>query len=317
MSGGASPVVVVGVPVWHGATFVGETLRSVLAQDGVTLRLVISVDGADEASAGACEPFLRDDRVKLVIQPSRLGWVRNSAAVLAAAAAGAAHYACLQPHDDIMEETYLSSLLAVAEAAPQAAVVYSDIRAFGDLDVLIHQPSVIGSPLARLTILLIDHFNAVAFRGLTRVSALRAVEPISGNPFDDFAADTVWMARLATVGDLICVPRSLYRKRYHAGNVHAEWNRWSRERQISAWTRHCLDMLAEALKLAKDAAARTMLVEATRIRLFQSGGTQLIFHRVMSALTAEERARVFLEFDPAVAQLCRAKTDEPTRPSSS
>src|SRR5207247_2207458 len=128
-------------------------------------------------------------------------------------------YACLQPHDDIMEETYLSSLLAVAEAAPQAAVVYSDIRAFGDGDNLIHQPSVIGSPLARLATLLIDHFNAVAFRGLTRVSALRAVEPISGNPFDDFAADTVWMARLATVGDLICVPRSLYRKRYPAGNV--------------------------------------------------------------------------------------------------
>ena len=302
MSGSSNPVVVVGVPVWRGASFVGETLRSVLAQEGVTLRVVISVDGADQASAAACAPFLGDTRVKLMVQPARLGWVQNSAAVLGVAVAEAADYACIQPHDDIMEATYLSSLLAVAEAAPQAAAVYSDLQAFGDFDFLIHQPSVIGSPLARLTTLLTDHFNAVAFRGLTRVSALRAVEPISGNSFDDFAVDTIWMARLATVGDLVCVPRLLYRKRYHAGNTHFEWNRWPRERQIAAWTRHCLDMLAEALKLAKDAAARNMLVEAARVRLFQSGGTPMIFHGVMSALSTEERARVLLEFDPAVSR---------------
>jgi len=311
VSGSPHPVVVVGVPVWRGANFVGETLRSVLAQEGAVLRVVISVDGADETSAAACEPFLGDARVKLMVQPSRLGWVRNSAAVLGIAAAEAADYACVQPHDDIMEKTYLSSLLAVAEATPQAAVVYSDIRAFGDTDILIHQPSVIGPPLARLATLLIDHFNAVAFRGLTRISALRAVEPISGNPFDDFAADTVWMARLATVGDLVCVPRSLYRKRYHAGNTHSEWNSWPRERQIAAWTRHCLDMLAEALKLAKDAATKNMLVEAARVRLFQSGGTPMIFYRVISTLSAKERARVLLEFDPVVAQLCRVGQDEP------
>ena len=305
MSGNPARVVVVGVPVWRGADFVGQTLTSVLAQDGATLKVIISVDGADAASAAACEPFLGDPRVTLVVQQSRLGWVRNVAAVLAAAAAEAADYACIQPHDDIMENGYLSSLLAAAEAAPQAAVAYSDIQAFGDIDIRIHQPSVVGSPLARLATLLIDHFNAVAFRGLTRISALRAVAPISGNQCDDFAADTVWMTRLAVVGDLICVPRALYRKRYHAGNTHTEWSRWSRERQVAAWTRHCIDMLAEALKPASNAAARNMLVEAARLRLFQTGGTPLAFHNVISTLTEAERAGVLLEFDPAVAQLCR------------
>jgi hypothetical protein len=125
-----------------------------------------------------------------------------------------------------MEENYMSSLLGVAEAAPQAAVVYTDIQAFGDLDIRIHQLSITGEPLDRLATLLTNHFNAVAFRGLTRISALRDVEPISGNAFDDFAADTVWMTRLATVGDLVCVGRPLYRKRYHPGNTHFAWNRW-------------------------------------------------------------------------------------------
>ena len=305
MSERRSPVVIVGVPVWRGTAFVEAALGSVLAQHGVTLRVIISVDGADEASAAACKPFLDDARVRLVVQPSRLGWVRNCATVLSAAAAEAADYACLHPHDDIMEQTYLSSLVAVAEATPQAAVVFSDIQSFGDHHNLIHQPSVTGSPLTRLTTLLTDHFNAVAFRGLTRISALRAAEPISGNACDDFAADTVWMARLARVGDLVCVPRPLYRKRYHTGNTHGEWSHWTRERQIAAWTTHCVDMLAEALKVATDATAMRSLTEAARIRLFHTGGN-FPFHRMVSTLGANERARMLSQFDPGVAQLCRA-----------
>jgi glycosyltransferase involved in cell wall biosynthesis len=43
------PTVCVGVPVWRGAEYVGETLDSLLRQRGVALTLVVSVDGADEA----------------------------------------------------------------------------------------------------------------------------------------------------------------------------------------------------------------------------------------------------------------------------
>jgi GT2 family glycosyltransferase len=303
VSRAATPLVVVGVPVWRGADFVAETLKSVLGQDGVAFRVVVSVDGADEASTAACEPFLKDDRIRLVVQPTRLGWVRNSAAVLGAALTEAADYACIQPHDDLMEEGYLSSLLAIAEITPQAAVVYSDIQEFGDKHTLVHQPSVIGSPLGRLATLLLDHMSAVAFRGLTRVSALRAVKPISGNPFDDFAADTVWMARLATVGDLVRVPRPLYRKRYHPGNTYTAWFGWPPERQLAAWARHCIDMLGEALVVAKDPAARNLLVEAARIRFLQTGGRAMYWRRLMHALSAEERSRVLTEFDAATGQL--------------
>jgi GT2 family glycosyltransferase len=232
-----------------------------------------------------------------------LGWVRNSAAVLAAAVSQGADYACIQPHDDLMEAGYLSSLLAVAEAAPQAALIYSDIRSFGDFNLLMRQWSVMGSPLVRMSSLLRDHYAAVAFRGLTRVSALRAVEPMSGNPFEDFAADTVWMTRLATVGDLVRVPYLLYRKRYHSGNTHTKWFVWPRDRQVAAWTRHCIDMLAEALKVTSDPAAKTMLVAAARDRLLQSGKVAMIFHQTMSSLSADERASVLSEFDAAAMRM--------------
>lgn len=303
MNGRAVPLVIVGVPVWRGAHFVGETLTSILAQDGVTFNVVISIDDHDEASAVACEPFLNDARVKLLVQPSRLGWVRNAAAVLAAAVNQGADYACIQPHDDLMEAGYLSSLLTIAESTPQAALVYSDIRAFGDLEVLMHQSSVMGSPVARLLSLLCDHFNAVAYRGLTRTSALRAVEPMSGNPCEDFAVDTVWMARLATVGDLVRVPKPLYRKRYHSGNTHMKWHLWPRDRQAAAWTRHCIDMLAEALKVTNGPDATAMLVAAARARLLQSGGTPMMFHQTMAGLSDDERASVLSNFDAAAKRL--------------
>ena len=291
------PVVSIGVPVWRGASFIGDTLELILRQRSVHFRVLISIDGADVASEQACCPFLSDPRVRLIVQPKRLGWVQNTAVVLAAPVVQGADYACVHPHDDLMEEGYLAALVDAAESFPNAAIVYSDIKGFGDLEIEIHQPSVVGSPLDRLLILLLEHFNAVAYRGLTRASALSRVAPISGNKFEDFAADTVWMARLATVGDLIRVPGVLYRKRYHSGNTHWAWNRWPRERKIGAWTEHCLNMLAEALMVEREPALRRLLMAAARMRLLQIGGPIGPYHNEVRTMTREERLQVLSNFE--------------------
>ena len=112
------------------------------------------------------------------------------------------------------------------------------------------QESVTGTPIERQSLLLARHFNAVAYRGLNRTSALKTVPPISGNKFGDFACDTVWMARLARAGDLVRVPRALYHKRYLPSSAHAEWENWHGWQKGAAWIQHCLDMLAEALPVA-------------------------------------------------------------------
>lgn len=302
MTNAPTPLIVVGVPVWRGADFVGETLRSVLAQRGVTLKVIISVDGPDEASVAACAPFLDHANVKLVVQPERLGWARNIAALHAAAIAEGADYACAHPQDDLLEETYLSSLLAALEAAPGAVVVYTDIQCFGRVSGIVRQQSVIGSPLDRQTSLLLHHFPAVAFRGLTRVSALRAVGPLSGNPFTDFAADTLWMSQMALAGDLVRVPAPLYRKHFHDRNTHSEWKRWPVEQKLAAWRRHCLDMLTEASKAADSPAAQALVVEAARARLVGTAGVAGPYRRELGALTAEERAQLLRSFDEAVLQ---------------
>ena len=229
-----APLIGVGVPVWRGAAFVAETLESVLNQRGVQFKLFISIDGADADSERACLPFASDPRVRIVVQPRRLGWVKNTAAVLAGAGEQA-DFVCVQPHDDWVETDYLATLLDAARDHPNAAVVFSDLAVFGTHEGVLSQESVTGTPIERQSMLLTRHFNAVAYRGLNRTSALKTVPPISGNKFGDFACDTVWMARLARAGDLVRVPRAIYHKRYLPSSAHAEWENWHRWQKGAAW----------------------------------------------------------------------------------
>ena len=265
------PLIGVGVPVWRGAAFVVETLQSILDQQRVRFKVVVSIDGADAESERACRPFASDPRVRIIMQPRRLGWVRNTAAALAAACDGA-EFVCVQPHDDWIEPDYLEVLLDAVRNCPQTAVAFCDLVTFGALHGIPPQDSVTGTPVQRQLTLLGRHYNAPAFRGLTRASALARVPPISGNQQGDFACDTVWMARLARTGELMRVPRALYHKRYHAGSAHAAWSVWPAERKIAAWTQHCLDMLAEALIVTLDPDDRWLLIEAARRRLVLADG---------------------------------------------
>jgi GT2 family glycosyltransferase len=294
----SGPLISVGVPVWQGAGFVAETLESILGQRDVRLRVFISIDGADAASERACEPFTADPRVRLVVQPERLGWVRNSTAVLAEAIEAGADYACIQPHDDVLAEDYLAALLTIADKS-NAAAVFCDIEAFGTESGIIRQPSVIGRPVVRQISLLCDHFDAVAYRCLARAAVLARALPIPGNPFDDFAADTVWVSRLALTGELLRVPRVLYRKRFHANNTHRRWSAWPLERKKAAWTRHCLDMLGQALQATTGPNSRQQVMEATRARLLLLGVPLGPFAGDIATMPLAERLRMLSAFEAA------------------
>ncbi len=291
----------VGVPVWQGADFVAETMESILAQRDVRLHVFVSIDGADHRSESACRPFLPDPRVSMAVQPHRLGWVANAAAALAGASANGAEFACIFPHDDLAEEHYFAALLDAARETPGAAAVFGDIATFGTLDIALTQPSVTGLPLDRQLTLLREHYTAVAYRGLTRTSALARVAPMSGNDHGDFACDTVWMARLARVGELIRVPQARYRKRMHGANTHARWMEWSPRRKIDAWLGHCLDMLAEAVAVARDPGERHRLVAAARSRLLLDSVPIGPYQTEIAGLGAGEREALRARFDAMAA----------------
>ena len=171
-----------------------------------------------------------------------IGWLQQQAAT---------EFWCYQQQDDLLHPSYLETLIEEAYRRPGAAVVYCDMETFGDRTQRFESESVVGSPLNRQLSLLTDHFAGVAFRGLTRVQAL--VETGGGlveNDVDNFAAETVWIATMATWGDLIRVPSTLYRKRYHSNNAHAVWLSWDRSQRTHPWTTHCHDILEVAMGVA-------------------------------------------------------------------
>lgn len=317
------------IPTWQGAAFIGETLASVAVQTHRDFSVLISVDGGDERTAAACAGHLTDSRFRIVVQDRRLGWVRNTNASLGMAAGD---YTAILPHDDLLLPDYLAALLQFATEHPEAACVYCDIEAFGNfaprvltapslcgntlnriLAFLISQfnlaprvmtaPSLCGNVLTRLMAFISSQFNAVAFRGLVRQGALARAVGIPSNEADDFAGDTVWVARLVAAGEVLRLPRILYRKRYHSGNTHNGWSGWDRGRQAWAWQVHCRQLLEVAFETVMKPEARYLLLLAASARLVQACEITSPFKSI--------RARSVEEKCADIRSLVAAKMEEP------
>ena len=288
-------LVTVCVPVYNGAAFVEETLSSIRKQSYQSFRVVISVDGSTDDSASICRTFLDDHRFQIFEQERRLGWVGNCNWLLSHVTT---RYFCIIPHDDILDPSYIERLVATSEAHPGAAVVYSDIRTFGSIgDQIIIQNSIYGVRLTRVLAFLVEHFNAVAFRGLVRLETLKNAGRLQNNPCDDFAADTIWLMKLVMQGDFVRVAEPLYAKRYHDASVHREWSTWSREQNLLAWSHHCLELAVEAFKGDLTENQQAIILHALVFRLLSISPFENI-----GGLLKEEQQTVISSFLTRLAE---------------
>jgi len=259
-----SDLVAIGVPVYRGTAFVAEALRSIQAQTYRNIDVLVSIDGGDEQSADCCRPFLDDSRFKMVMQDRQFGWAENISFLMAKNSGDFWYY---HQQDDLVSPDYIETLARYARSTPEAAVVYCDIQAFGDIDNFMSQAPVTGPPALREISLLMSHHPAVAFRGLTRRDALEQAAGVRSNEVECFSADTTWMASVARAGELHRVPRPMYFKRYHADNVHTKWASWPIDKRRKAWQVHCRDMVIEALPAGTTLLERRLIWAAGVARL--------------------------------------------------
>jgi hypothetical protein len=239
--------VTIGIPIYRGEPFLEESLASVRDQAYADLEAIMSLDGPDPECEALCRKFLSDSRFRLVIQPERLGWMPHTNWLMSQVQTEFWH---LQEQDDVLQSTFLETLVQYAVEHPNVAAAYSDLRTFGTMDTHMEMSPVIGSPVMRQMKLIHEHFPGVAPLGLIRTEALRLSGGLQGNEFENFAADTALMSGLARWGELHRVPEELYRKRVHGKNTHGTWWDWPMNRRFQAWEAHCLEMLRQAL-LAK------------------------------------------------------------------
>jgi glycosyltransferase involved in cell wall biosynthesis len=236
---GSDPVTIC-IPAYNASAFIGETVQSVLDQTHLNIQVLISVDAGNDDTETVIRRNFSDSRIRLYVQSQRLGWVANTNFLLAAVQSP---YFCILPHDDIIAPGFVSRLLTKVQKSPQAVAAYCDIRCFGASKQKIVQPSVAGRRIKRITNYLCNHYDAVLMRSLVNREALGKMIFLRENPRLNFAADTLWGLELALYGELIRLPRALYRKRYHERMYHRQWQLWDDDQMLNAWVDHCLDCL--------------------------------------------------------------------------
>ena len=287
------------VPVFNAGAFVGHTLDSIAAQSFADIKVLISLDRSSDHSEAVCRRYLADPRFELIVQPRRLGWVRNVNALIARVDTP---FFCITPHDDLLAPDYLAALYGLAISDASIACAYTDIECFGAVDRhLIIQPDIRGTLDERMTEFLLEHFNAVAFRGLVRRRS-RSDRPYLPTSLPaDFAADAVWMLALAARGELRRIPSALYAKRYYAGSVHAGWATWSRRKIVRLWAHHSAACARIALEHTADPTDGEMLLAAAFMRAAGIG----------KAAENYAAPRGVGEIAAATATFCQALADRP------
>jgi Glycosyl transferase family 2 len=276
--------VTIGIPIYRGQLFLEESLASVRDQTYAEIEVVMSLDGPDPECEAICRKFLGDSRFRLVIQPERLGWMPHTSWLMSQINTEFWH---LQEQDDVLEPTFLETLVRCAIEHPDAAAVYSDLRVFGTMDTHMEMSPVIGNPVMRQMKLIHEHFPGVAPLGLIRTEAIRLSGGLQPNEFENFASDTALMSGLARWGELLRIPLELYRKRVHAKSTHATWWDWPMDRRFQAWQVHCVEMLRQALLADGTVQDRRLLWLAVIERLVSHRTASYFLHT--AELTKAER----------------------------
>jgi glycosyltransferase involved in cell wall biosynthesis len=229
-----NPLVTLGVPVYRGQDTLPVLLECLRTQSYKVIDVLISVDGADQASAEACKPFLRQDsRFRMHVQPSRLGWAGNTDWTMRQRRGDFYIY---QQHDDLLSPTYIADLVEASARWPTAVICFSKLQFTGQGDEGISRPSLLGDPIAR-ALTYLRSLDWVPFRGLIRGSALDKTSGLllsDFDPFDSLGTECRFMAELSLLGEFRFVEGPTYFKSLHDENLSLKRGRWSREHWITA-----------------------------------------------------------------------------------
>jgi len=211
----AMPAVSVIVPAKNAAAYIGEAIDSALLQGGVSEIIVV-----DDGSTDGTEAIVR------AFSDPRLRLMRNEGSGVSAArnlGVGNARgdWLVFLDADDRLRPGAIATLLAAAEIAPRAVLVYGDYntidsagRTIGRRDLLKRRQKPSGNVLERLA-----SGNFIVNGGimLVRADAFRAI-----GGFDvslRYCEDWHCWCRLAAAGEFAYVPKLLLDYRLHTANT--------------------------------------------------------------------------------------------------
>jgi glycosyltransferase involved in cell wall biosynthesis len=111
------------IPTYNGAKYLAEALTSVLNQTFTDFELIVVDDCSTDNTAAMVQSF-RDDRLKYVQNPTRLGLVGNWNKCIELSSG---QYICIFHQDDVMLPENLAEKIKVLEENPTVGLVYSEV----------------------------------------------------------------------------------------------------------------------------------------------------------------------------------------------
>lgn len=219
------------IPTRDRPEWLGVALRSVLAQEGVSVEVAVVDDGEGPATAALVER-LADPRVRLLPNagPPGVSGARNTGI----AEVGGDWLAFLDD-DDVWAPGKLSAQLAEAVQARRGWVYAGDVTVDERLRVLAGGPP----PAPQDVVAALRRYNAVP-AGASNVVVRREVLEVTGGFEPQLRTSEDWdlWLRLARVGLPACVPEPLVAVRTHAAMASRELDRMLADIEVIAERHH-------------------------------------------------------------------------------
>jgi glycosyltransferase involved in cell wall biosynthesis len=290
MDRGAAPLVSIGIPAYNATAFLEAAVRSACAQDYPHVRLIVSVDRSTDGTADLARRLAAQHGFDLIIQPRRLGWIGNSNAVLRRMTS---EFGMILPHDDVLSPSYVSRCMEALLANEASAVACSDIECVPAGNI-ISQLELRGERVARVAKCIKHGFAGVSYRGVLRLGRFRRREV--PNAIGGFAADTLWMVRMAIAGEIVRVPAALYRKTLHVNSAHHAWKQMTGTQEDRRWLAHTAEVALLLLRDAPLLLGNASIRKALRKRARRRGRARFLRHEAIGWAARFPMSRSCIEY---------------------
>ncbi|MGE0723069.1 MAG: glycosyltransferase family 2 protein [Alphaproteobacteria bacterium] len=212
-----APLVSLCLAVRNEARFIAETLDSILGQTLQDFEVQIFDNASDDATPEICERYLDDPRFTLHRNAADIGQVANFNRCYGMARG---RYVCLLSGNDVLAESYLEKLIAVAEADPAVGLVAARLKVIDESSTPLTEerwvrpvyfqtnpddPVAAGSAVVRHW-----RFHNYAF-GVYRRSVLERLQPLRYL----FGSDASFIYELALYARIRVHPEPLFGLRKH------------------------------------------------------------------------------------------------------
>jgi hypothetical protein len=256
------------IPTWQAEDFIERTLEFALGQTHRAIRVMVSVDKCEDATADLCLARAEQDpRVEVLVQRERLGWAGNVNALLDGVETP---FCFLYFHDDFIVPRYVESLLAALRSQPDAESAHCDMGTFGASNKVERGFDYTRDVETRLASFLLTLARGAPVRSLLSKRLLDGGLRVPSEDVAGLWAAAPFLFALFAAGPAVRVPETLYHRWVlRPGGLTHGWKSVPVEQVRGAFTRNADLYMRTIQRVIPDAHAQRRLEYCVYLHLMR------------------------------------------------